>query len=1610
MISEDMGELLNQAHVGISIIQDDKIKFANNRLLAILGFSQKKVLNKSFINFSAKEEEERLKKIKNEVKRLGIPPKTIEFWIVSKDESRKFIRNRYYLLDEGKNKYKLIVFTQDITEDKLKETKVLASEFKKSRFLDFLTEQIIFYDTDMRIIWANKAASDSLGMTPDQTVGKVCYALWYNRDEPCDNCPVIKARETKQENVAEVVTPDERIWHVRGYPVFGDKGSLIGVAELASELTDQRISEMKLEESEEKYRMLFQNSNDIIAVVQIQEDGTIGDFLEVNEVALEKTGYTREEALGKKVDELIENMTTETLMEYYKRVIESPGLTSEKNMITKNGELIPVEIKATMFSFQNQKCVLVNARDITERRETENELKESEDKYKQIFQNTVDAIFIHRVHEDGKFGNFIEFNDLAIQWTGYSREELVNFSSTDINKREIDDGRDIAQELLSEGQTSFETLLMTKDGKSIPVEINSHLFTLRGERVVLSIARDITERRKSEQEIRDSEEKFRQIFHNAHDAIFLSVLNEDNSAGNFVEVNDVVSYWLGYSKEEMFNMKSVEITVPEQREANEEIIKHIIEHEHATFETVLFSRERKRIPVEISSHLFRLKKQRVILSIARNISERIRTQQELLESEEKYRKLVETFPAAIIRSDFEGKITFVNQQAVEVHGYPSTESMLGLSTNVLISEDDEEVAKEIRERCIQDGFVHDIEYSIRRRNGSTAPGEFHAAIIKDTAGAITGYIGVVIDISERKSAEEELRESEEKFRQIFHTAKDAFFIHKITKSGKLGELIEINETACNWLGLPKEQLLDLGKTRLNDTDKIKYAIDISDDLITEDKTTFERVIENPRAEKRPVEFSSHVITLKGEEVLLSIARDITERKKAEETIKASEEKYRALIETSPDAIIMIDLENHLSFANYQAALMFGYDGVEELIGLSPIDFIVREDLEYAYEILNKVINEEGRIRTILTSLKRDGTRFPIQMTSSLIVDADGKPTAIMGVIEDITDRTKAENALRESEEKFRQAFDQSNDGIILHDLKGTVLDVNLRVKEQLGYSKTDFLTLTIQQLHPVTELEASKEAFEEVEKNGSVEFETKFRRKDGSVFPADVSSSMFDIGGKQVVQGVIRDITERKKAEEELVLREEKFRQLFHNANDQIFLTEINEEVGLTGKFIEVNDVACNKLGYSKEELLDMKSIDITASNEKDANPDIIKDIIKDGSKTFETTLVAKNGEFIPTEVSSHVFTLIDKRVVLSISRDISERMKAEKDLRESEERYRKVVETSPDGIILTDLEGKIIVSNLQGVKLYGVDNTEELIGISSFDLIAPEDHDRASYNLQKTIKAGKLSSVEYTFLKKDGSSYPGELSASLILDEEEKPFSIMAIIRDITERKKAEAEIRENEEKYRLLFHNANDIIAIISVPRDGSIGNFIDVNQLTLEKTGYTIEEIQKMSLLDIIKDLSPEQVAIYFQELWDKKYITFERDLIKKNGEFIPIEVNATPFTLQQELTVLITARDITERRRDEALKIMAYTQIEQNIEDFADLVDRIRNPLMSLMGYAELAESMHSKIMIEEAKKIEEITQKISDSYLETEQFRKILREHLLPEITGILEEEEKTNSQ
>lgn len=154
-------------------------------------------------------------------------------------------------------------------------------------------------------------------------------------------------------------------------------------------------------------------------------------------------------------------------------------------------------------------------------------------------------------------------------------------------------------------------------------------------------------------------------------------------------------------------------------------------------------------------------------------------------------------------------------------------------------------------------------------------------------------------------------------------------------------------------------------------------------------------------------------------------------------------------------------------------------------------------------------------------------------------------------------RKQTEEALKQSEEKYRNLFDHSNDGIIIHDLEGKIIDVNQRALDQFGYSKSEFLTLSIQDLHPPQALKASKAAFETISQHGFVRFEIDFKKESGDLFPAEVSSSLFKVGGEPVIQGIVRDITQRKQAQQALKESQEGFLTILESIEARIYVADL---------------------------------------------------------------------------------------------------------------------------------------------------------------------------------------------------------------------------------------------------------------------------------------------------------------------------------------------------------------------------------------------------------------------------------------------------------------------
>jgi PAS domain S-box-containing protein len=353
-----------------------------------------------------------------------------------------------------------------------------------------------------------------------------------------------------------------------------------------------------------------------------------------------------------------------------------------------------------------------------------------------------------------------------------------------------------------------------------------------------------------------------------------------------------------------------------------------------------------------------------------------------------------------------------------------------------------------------------------------------------------------------------------------------------------------------------------------------------------------------------------------------------------------------------------------------------------------------------------------------------------------------------------------------------------------------------------------------------------------------------------------------------------------------------------------------------SGEQVVVNNKAAEMLGYTVEELSGKSFKDIVSSDEYEDAKKKLQGLLNGKSfDPYERTARRKDGTEFPVEVTATLIRNLegDPLFIQSVVRDISERKKADEKLKESREMYRTLVETSPDAVTMTDLDGNITYASHQTLQIHGYDNAEGLLGKNAFAFIAPEHRERALENLKKTLDEGGVRNLEYPMLRKDGTQFIGELNASLIRDSNGNPKALIGITRDITERKKAEQELSDSEKKFRGVVENANDAIYIITSE------GFEYVNSAFERLTGYTSKQVCKKSFnfWDIIH---PDDVKM-IKEREDARRkgkevpSRYEFRVLAKDGKEKTVEPATVHIGEKGELKVMGILRDVTDRKQAE-----------------------------------------------------------------------------------------------
>ena len=606
-------------------------------------------------------------------------------------------------------------------------------------------------------------------------------------------------------------------------------------------------------------------------------------------------------------------------------------------------------------------------------------------------------------------------------------------------------------------------------------------------------------------------------------------MNTDN---RFIYVNEAGCRVLGYTLEEMLRMHVSHVNPTATDEKLSSVWEKLREQKFFIAQSVHRRKDGSEFPVEISTTYVKFENQEFNCGFARDITERKQTEETLKESEERYRAVIETTDTGYVVLDEQGRVIDANFNYVRLTGYDSLLDILDKHITEWIAPYDLERNQSEVIRCYETGIVKNLEIDYQQPDGVIIPVEINAHSVKTQNGIV--IVSLCRDITLRKQTEEILQESEEKFRRMFETSRDFLFLTTMD-----GRIIDVNQSASTLSGYSLEELkgMKIQDLYLNTGDRDVFLKKISEQGFVENLEIMGRKKDGTIAETL---VTSTLVKNKNGKVtgLQGSIKDISERKRVEAALRESEERFRMIFEQAQFGLTIADSRFRFITANPAFCKMIGYTAKE----LSTLTFA---NITPAYRVEIDTINAEAMSRkekkqyvTEKQYLKKDGSLFWGSLVSTPVHDNEENIICYISMIQDINEKKYIEDALSESQEKFRSIFENSAAGVALVGLDGRYMMVNPAFCEIFGYSAGELLTFDlVNNTHP-DDIEITNKIVDELLNNRGkgLRYATRYIHKDGHVIWAEVSSVLvFDANDKPFyfIKHVI-DNTKRRLAEDEI--------------------------------------------------------------------------------------------------------------------------------------------------------------------------------------------------------------------------------------------------------------------------------------------------------------------------------------------------------------------------------------------------------------------------------------------------------------------------------------------
>ncbi|HET6313981.1 MAG TPA: PAS domain S-box protein [Chloroflexia bacterium] len=652
--------------------------------------------------------------------------------------------------------------------------------------------------------------------------------------------------------------------------------------------------------------------------------------------------------------------------------------------------------------------------------------------------------------------------------------------------------------------------------------------------------------------------------------------------------------------------------------------------------------------------------------------------------------------------------------------------------------------------------------------------------IKDETGEVREVVFMGEDITEQKRAEQRLRENEEQYRRVFEVTTDGLVINDVN-----GGVVEVNAAFCQMHGYTREELIRMSPAEFIHPGSHNLLREFFETVSRGEK--FQCQAQDVRKDGTVFDVEVHGATFmyKGEPHVLGVVRDITERVDSERLLKLKEEQYRAVFETTTDGLAIADLNmGTIVEVNPAFARMHGYTR-EEMAGMLPTDFVHPADYEVQAEFVEKArVGERAYAQG--QDVRKDGSVFSIEVHG--VPFSHNNQPHVLAIMRDITERLQAEKLLRDSEEQYRGIFEATTDGLVISTIEpdgnaGVLVDVNPAFCEMHGFTREELIGQHPSIFVNPDNLEELADCFKIVQAGGEFHSVGLDRRKDGTTFDVEVNASRFTYKGQPLVLGVIRNITEQKLAEQRLRESEEQYRGVFEATTDGLVITSI-QEGDSAAYIVDANPAFCEMHGRTREELIGQHPTVFIHPSGYDGMIEAFEAIKAGKPFAGEGLDVRKDGSAFDVEVHAIRFMHKGESRVLAVIRNVTEQKAAEGRLRESEEQYRGVFESTLDGLVVTALEGEMSVvdANPAFCQMHGF-TREELIGKSPAIFVHPNSRAKLAEAMETVLNGGKYL-AQAMDVRKDGSEFHVEVHLTRFT-RGDKVHSL-GVVRDITERVQA--------------------------------------------------------------------------------------------------------------------------------------------------------------------------------------------------------------------------------